>query len=127
MKTARALSASLALVGTLALFTHSALADGDAEAGKNVFKKCAICHSPEAGKNKIGPSLFGVVGRPSASVPGYNYSTAMKNFNKVWTEDLIFQYLSGPQKMIPGIKMTFVGLPNEKDRYDVIAYLKTLK
>ena len=51
----------------------------------------------------------------------------MKNFNKVWTEDLIFQYLAGPQKMIPGIKMTFVGLPNEKDRYDVIAYLKTLK
>lgn len=108
-----------------------ALADdasgGDAAAGKVVFQKCGLCHYGEQGKNKIGPSLWGVVGRPSASIADYNYSDAMKNAHKVWTPDVLFVYLEGPQKMVPGTKMAFAGLPNPQDRKNVIAYLETLK
>ena len=114
-----------ALIAILA--ASPALADGDVEAGKTVFKKCAVCHSNEAGKNKIGPSLFGVVGRPSASVAGFTYSDAMKKFNHVWDEETLFTYLAEPKALVPGTRMTFVGLKSEKDRHDVIAYLATLK
>jgi cytochrome c len=104
-----------------------ALADGDAAAGAIVFKKCELCHTNVQGKNKIGPSLWGIIGRPSASIPDYSYSPAMKALDKTWTPELLEAYLPGPQKMVPGTKMTFPGLPNQKDRDDVIAYLETLK
>jgi cytochrome c len=100
---------------------------GDAAAGKTVFVKCSLCHYAEAGKTKIGPSLWGVVGRPSGSLPGYNYSTAMKNYNHVWTPENLFVYLEHPQKVVVGTKMAFAGLPSETDRKNVIAYLSTLK
>ena len=66
----------------------------DVEAGKTAFKKCALCHTTEAGKNKIGPSLFGIVGRKSASVDNFNYSEAMKKFDHTW-DDADPRYLSG--------------------------------
>ncbi len=100
---------------------------GDAAAGKQVFVKCSLCHYIEPGKVKIGPPLYGVVGRPSASVAGYNYSSAMKAYNHVWTPENLFTYLAAPMKVVPGTKMTFVGLPSETDRKNVIAYLGTLK
>lgn len=113
-------------LGALAL-SGPALADGDAEAGKVVFKKCMVCHSDVAGQNKIGPSLHGVVGRPSASIANYSYSNGMKAFNKTWDEATLLNYLIAPMKTVQGTKMSFVGLPDEKDRLNVIAYLKTLK
>lgn len=120
--------AALAVLAVIATVSSSpALAAGDATAGAVVFKKCLLCHTNEAGKNKIGPSLFGVVGRHSASIPDYNYSEAMKSANKVWDEQTLDVYLTSPKAMVPGTKMTFVGLPDEKDRQDVIAYLETLK
>ena len=67
----------------LASESHAATA-GDVEAGKAAFRKCALCHTTEAGKNKVGPSLFGVVGRKSASLENYNYSEAMKKFDHDW-------------------------------------------
>jgi len=100
---------------------------GDAAAGKAVFAKCSLCHYVEAGKIKIGPPLFGVVGRQSASVAGFNYSDAMKAYNKVWTPENLFTYLAAPMKVVQGTKMAFVGLPSETDRKNVIAYLSTLK
>jgi cytochrome c len=100
---------------------------GDAAAGAVVFKKCQLCHYGEAGKTKIGPSLWQVVGRPSGSLPGYTYSTAMKSYNHVWTPENLFNYLQAPMKVVKGTKMTFVGLPSETDRKNVIAYLETLK
>jgi cytochrome c len=119
---------------TLAAMTGLARADdakpwdgGDAAAGKQVFVKCALCHYAEPGKVKIGPPLWGVVGRPSASVPGYSYSTAMKAYNHVWTPENLFTYLQAPMKVVPGTKMTFVGLSSPTDRKNVIAYLETLK
>ncbi len=107
--------------------SSAAYAGGDAVAGKSVFNKCAICHSPAPGKTIIGPSLFGVVGRPSASVPGYSYSDPMKAANKTWDEATLDAYLTDPKAMVPGTKMTFPGLPKPEDRANVIAYLETLK
>ena len=102
-------------------------ADGDPAAGAVVFKKCALCHSPDAGVNKVGPSLHGVVDRHSASLPTYSYSPAMKAADKTWDEKELDTYLTNPRKEVPNTKMIFPGLPDEKDRQDVIAYLKTLK
>ena len=110
----------------LALGTVPALADGDAEHGKTVFSSCAPCHSPEAGVNKLGPSLFGVVGRPTASVAGFHYTPALSAFDKTWTPELLDQWLQGPQKLVPGTSM-FVAVSNAQDRADLIAYLATLK
>ena len=99
----------------------------DVDAGKRVFNKCAICHTAVAGKNALGPSLFGVVGRKSGTAPGYNYSEAMKNANKTWDEASLNAYLTDPKAVVPGNKMSFAGLPNADDRANVIAYLATLK
>ena len=107
--------------------SSAAYADGDAVAGKSVFNKCAICHSPAPGKNSVGPTLFGVVGRHSASVDGFKYSDAMKAANKTWDEATLDAYLTDPKAVVPGTKMTFAGLPKAEDRANVIAYLSTLK
>jgi cytochrome c len=101
--------------------------DGDATAGEAAFKKnCTVCHTIEAGKNKIGPSLSGVVGRHSASIAGFAYSDAMKKADKTWDEATLETYLTNPRELVPGTKMIFIGLKNEPDRKNVIAYLKTL-
>ncbi len=128
------LRSSLALAGLAlaALSPSLARADaapwegGDAAAGKQVFVKCSICHNP-TDKAKIGPGLLGVVGRPSGSVAGYNYSAAMKAYNHVWTPENLFTYLQAPMKVVVGTKMSFAGLASETDRKNVIAYLSTLK
>ena len=107
--------------------SSAAYAGGDAVAGKSVFNKCAICHSPAPGKNSVGPTLFGIVGRQSASVDGFKYSDAMKAANKTWDAATLDVYLTNPKAMVPGTKMVFPGLPNPEDRANVIAYLATLK
>jgi cytochrome c len=99
----------------------------DVEAGKEEFKKCALCHTAEPGKNKIGPSLFGVVGRKSASVENYPYSEAMKKFDHTWDPETLDKYLTDPRAVVPNTKMIFPGIKDEKQRQDVIAYLETLK
>ena len=99
----------------------------DVEAGKSAFKKCALCHTTEAGKNKIGPSLFGIVGRKSATVENFNYSEAMKKFDHTWDEEILDTYLADPRATVPGTKMIFPGIKDKTERDDVIAYLETLK
>jgi len=105
----------------------SALADGDAAKGKTVFKKCAICHDVRKGKNKIGPSLFGIFGSKAADVKGFRFSPAMKKSGLTWDEATLDKYLTNPRKTVKGTRMVFAGLRSKKDRDDVIAYLKTLK
>ncbi len=118
----------LVVAGTVFLGAVSAQAAGDADAGKKLFtQKCGICHSPEKGTNKIGPSLYGVVGRKAGSLPDYTYSDAMKNANRTWDAATLDDYLTNPRQKIPGVKMIFAGLPEESDRQNVIAYLSTLK
>jgi cytochrome c len=99
----------------------------DVDAGKADFKKCALCHTTEAGKNKVGPSLFGVVGRKAASLEGYNYSEAMKKYDHDWDPKTLDTYLADPRAAVPGTKMIFPGIKDEKERQDVIGYLETLK
>jgi cytochrome c2 len=103
----------------------SAQSAGDAAAGQAGFTQCKACHSLEAGKNGIGPSLHGVFGRPSGAVPGFNYSDAMKKAGVTWGDDTLFKYLADPKAFVPGDKMPFPGIKDEQKRRDVIAYLKT--
>ncbi len=116
----------LAAIGVVA-WAGQAAADGDPEAGKEIFKKCTLCHSPDAGVNKVGPSLHGVVGRHSASIADFNYSDAMKAADKTWDPATLDVYLTEPKAMVPGTKMIFAGLKDATDRANVIAYLSTLK
>ena len=101
-----------------------ALADGDVAAGEKVFVKCKTCHTLEAGKNKVGPSLAGVMGRAAASLADFNYSDAMKASGLTWDEETLDEYLADPKGKIPGNKMVFPGLKKEDDRENLIAYLK---
>lgn len=104
--------------------TKLASLTGDATHGKQVFMQCKTCHAVEEGKNMIGPSLAGIIGRAAGSVAGYSYSAANKNSGITWSEDKLFQYLEKPARVVPGTKMAFGGLAKAQDRADVIAYLK---
>ena len=118
-----------ALLAGCALATGPALA-ADKDAGKALFDKtCANCHAVEAGVNKVGPTLFDIVDRPVASVPGYDYSKQMRAARKQWQrwdEKHLNLYLTHPRGVLHGVKM-FFAVPDAKDRADVIAYLATLK
>jgi cytochrome c len=103
-----------------------ARAEGDPVAGKQVFKKCHACHNVgENARNAVGPVLNGVVGRKAGTYEGYNYSDANKSSGITWDEATLDVYLKDPRAKVPGTKMAFPGLPNDKDRADVIAYLAT--
>jgi cytochrome c len=120
---------SLACAALIVSSFAQAACAADPAHGKELFSaKCTLCHNADrdAG-NKIGPNLFGVVGRPSGSMAGFSYSSAMKGAGVVWTPDKLVAYLAGPQKMIPGIRMTFPGFSNPADADDVVSYLSTLK
>jgi cytochrome c len=104
------------------------LPTADVAAGKAQFAKCASCHQP-TDTNATGPGLNGVIGRKPASHPGFAYSAAMTAFSAKqarWDFDHINDFIKGPQKYIPGTKMTFVGLKKQEDRINFIAYLHTL-
>lgn len=115
-------------VAALAVSTNVALAQGNAEAGEDVFKKCRACHDvgPDA-KNKVGPMLNGLIGRKSGTIEGFAYSEANKTSNVVWTDETFLKYIEDPRAFMPGNKMAFVGLKDEQDRKDVLAYLKKFK
>jgi len=113
-----------AFATAFAVTTVAARADGDVEAGKNVFKKCHACHNVgEGAKNSVGPMLNGIVGRKAGSVEGYAYSEANKGSGITWDAATLDDYLKDPKAKVAGTKMMFPGLPNDKDRADVIAYL----
>ena len=118
--------ASMAAVAALALSSAAARADGDPAAGKQVFKKCHACHNVgEGAHNAVGPVLNGIVGRKAGTYADYNYSDANKNSGLTWDVATLQKYLKNPQAVVPGTKMAFPGLPEEKDIDNVIAYLAT--
>jgi cytochrome c len=97
----------------------------DAELGEKSFRKCMPCHDIGAdAKNKVGPLLNGLAGRKSGSIPGYSYSDANKNSGITWDEAVFKEYITDPKAKIPGTKMIFAGIKNEKERGDLWAYLK---
>jgi cytochrome c len=103
------------------------LASASAERGAAVAKQCQACHNFQEGAGaKIGPDLYGIVGRPVASVAGFNYSAPLKAKGGTWTFDALNSWLIKPSADVPGTAMTFAGITNEKQRADVIAYLDSL-
>jgi cytochrome c len=112
--------------GMLVLAASAATASTqDAALGEQSFKKCLPCHSiGDGAKNKVGPELNGLDGRHSGTAPGYSYSEANKNSGIVWGEATFKDYIKDPRAKIPGTKMIFPGIKNEKEADNLWAYLK---
>ena len=114
----------LATGGIFAAMTQAALSQ-DLAAGENSFKKCLPCHAVgEGAKNKVGPLLNGLDSRKSGIIEGFSYSEANKNSGIVWNEESFKDYIKAPRAKIPGTKMIFPGIKNEKEAGDLWAYLK---
>ena len=128
---------ALITLGAGALYVNAASAQGDGAAGENVFKKCKACHTSESGgKNKIGPNLFGIVGRQAGTAPDFKYSPSYVQAGEsgfAWDADAIFEYLVDPKAFMRTLtgdkkaktRMVFK-LKKEGDRHDVVAFLETL-
>jgi cytochrome c len=114
---------------SLALALALVLAPSIARAGANgedIFHHtCAMCHTVEAGKNRVGPTLAGVVGRPSGTEHGFTYSPTLQSLGITWTDAKLDAFLTSPREFAPGTKMTFGGIKNAEDRAALIGYLKS--
>jgi cytochrome c len=99
----------------------------DAAAGEKVFAKCKACHVADEAKNKVGPSLLGIIGRTAGTAEGFKYSPAMADAGKgglIWDEAKLTEYLKAPKALVKGTKMAFAGLKEDADILNLIAYLK---
>jgi cytochrome c len=102
------------------------LASADIKKGESSAKKCQACHTFGKGEpNRVGPNLYGVVGRPKGTEAGFDYSAAMKGKGGNWTIEDLNHFLTNPKAFVPGTKMSFAGLPRGTERADVIAFLNT--
>ncbi len=113
------------LIAILSLSAPS-FAEGDADAGEKIFRKCTACHTVEPGKKKPGPHLQGIVGRSAGTVEGFKYSKAMSESGIVWDTATLSEFLTAPKKAVKGTKMSFRGIKDEADLADLIAYLEGL-
>ena len=117
------------VIAVLAFATNGATAHAQSiDAGENSFKKCVVCHAiGEGATNKVGPALNGLDGRRSGTIEGYSYTDANKNAGIVWSEATFREYIQDPRAKIPGTKMLFPGVKNEKEIADLWAYLAQFK
>ena len=119
------MKAILAAAVAMAAMVQAAHAQ-DMAAGEQSFKKCLACHAiGEGAKNKVGPQLNGLDGRKSGTAPEYSYSDANKNSGITWSEATFKEYIKNPRAKIPGTKMIFPGITNEKEADNLWAYLKS--
>ena len=119
---------SLIMLALLAGSTLAAHAAGDANAGANVFKRCAVCHtSDKGGSHGLGPNLFGMIGRKAATQSDFVYSDALQKSGLIWTQANLIKWAAGPAKLVPGNKMAFPGITSKKQQADLVAYMATLK
>jgi cytochrome c2 len=115
------------IAGLIATSAGPALAQ-DATAGAAVFKsQCGICHTVVQGRNMVGPSLFGIVGRKAGTIPGFHYSPANEASGLTWDAATLDRYLTSPGTVVPHTIMTYAGLKDAQKRADLIAYLATVK
>ena len=123
----RLLTTCFAAAAMLVIFTLPSQA-GDAEKGAKIYRKCVSCHMiGDGAKNRVGPQLNGIIGREIGAIADYKYSKAMVQYAataKIWSDENLAAYLESPRKLVKGGRMAFAGLRKEKDRADVIAYLK---
>jgi cytochrome c len=119
--------AALAVAAAIGMLAALPAQAQNADAGQKAFKQqCGLCHDTAAGKNRVGPSLFGVVGRKAGSVEGFHYSDANKNSGLTWDEATLDKYLADPRGVVPGTTMTYAGVKNDQQRHDIVSYLATL-
>ena len=112
----------LALAAALALAAGTAAA-ADAARGEQLYARCAACHALQY--DRVGPRHCGLLGRRAGSVPGFDYSPAMKRSKLVWTKENLSRFLADPVSVVPGTTMTYAGVDDAKKRADLIAYLGT--
>jgi cytochrome c len=112
---------------TLLAELPAAYQSADLDNGEAKFAICKTCHTAaQGGGNMTGPNLYGVFGRKAGTAPGFAYSDGLKALGVTWDADKINQWIANPRAMVPGTKMTYIGVQNPKDRTDVVAYLKTV-
>ena len=117
--------ASLSLTVAICAATGGAALAQDVAAGEKVFNKCRACHQVgETAKNLVGPALNGVIGQKAGTHEGYSYSAAMKDAGLTWNEATFAEYIQNPRGKVPGTKMIYAGLKDEKRIADLLAYLK---
>jgi cytochrome c len=115
------------IVGLLLAGSATTALAADPTAGEKIFKaQCGICHAVVAGENRIGPTLFGVVGRPAGGVPSFNYTADHKKLGVTWDAATLDKYLANPRAMVPDTSMVYAGLKEDAKRADLVAYLETL-
>jgi len=118
----------MCITGSAFLLSSAALAGGDPENGKKIAKKCLTCHTlKQGGKVKLGPNLFGILGKKAGSIEGYKYSKALSKSGIIWDEATFKDFIAKPRKVIKGTKMGFGGIKKATDRADLLAYFKTLQ
>jgi cytochrome c len=100
------------------------IAAADPSAGETVFRRCAACHVLEAGENRAGPYLHGVVGRDIAAAQGFSFSPALEGIEGNWDYEALYGFLRNPRQWAPGTTMNFAGLASQADRANIIAYLE---
>lgn len=120
-----ALWIAMAATGLVAAEARAA----DPAEGEKIFRRsCGACHiATKEGPKRLGPPLFGIVGRKAGTIEGFRYSEANKNSNLTWTPEVLNEYLIDPKKKIPGTTMAFAGIKNDTERANLVAYLETLK
>ena len=94
--------------------------------GQKLYEECAACHSPQQGENGVGPALHGTLGRKAGDNPEFRYSPAMRRSGITWSATTLNDFVADPQKMVPDNRMPYAGMPDPKNRADLVAYLLTL-